>query len=178
MLKAIDERQPAGEQLGEYLTAELVPTNSLQIGDVVVLMDWSGAIENHEIVGIGKDITVNGSNVKGVPYIGKYSSDSCPLEQNPNNYIHDEFVRIHSRAADKPQQTTAPAADPAPVELFINEQLNGIELKFNRRPSEEVRAALKAAGFRWHHKKAVWYAKNNPERLSVAQVIISTISEQ
>ena len=53
----------------------------------------------------------------------------------------------------------------------INEKLNGIEIKFDSKPAAEIRTTLKENGFRWHHKKALWYAKNTPERLTLAAAL-------
>lgn len=38
-----------------------------------------------------------------------------------------------------------------------NTDFNSIEITFDGKPSEEVRAALKALRFRWHGQKKVWY---------------------
>ena len=38
-----------------------------------------------------------------------------------------------------------------------NNQFNSFEISFDDKPSEEVRAALKALRFRWHSLKKVWY---------------------
>lgn len=51
----------------------------------------------------------------------------------------------------------------------INTNLNGIEIKFDGKPSEAIRNKLKAIGYRWHKIKMVWYAKQNAERLALAQ---------
>lgn len=53
--------------------------------------------------------------------------------------------------------------------MTINSQFNGIELTFASKPDETIREAMKAIGFRWHHQKKLWYAKNNAERLALAQ---------
>lgn len=51
----------------------------------------------------------------------------------------------------------------------INTELNGIEIAFDSKPGEIIREELKAAGFRWHRVKKVWYAKNSADRLNLAQ---------
>lgn len=51
----------------------------------------------------------------------------------------------------------------------INQELNGIEITFDSKPAEAVRDELKNNGFRWHKAKKLWYAKNTPERLELAQ---------
>lgn len=53
--------------------------------------------------------------------------------------------------------------------MAINSQFNGIELTFAGKPAEEIREAMKAAGFRWHKQKKLWYAKNTAERMALAQ---------
>jgi len=57
------------------------------------------------------------------------------------------------------------------TKLTINKDLNGIELSFNSKPEAATLDALKAAGFRWHGVKKVWYAKQTPERLTLAKSI-------
>ena len=53
--------------------------------------------------------------------------------------------------------------------ISINEQLQGIELTFLEKPEESIREAMKIAGFRWHRMKKLWYAKNTPERMELAE---------
>lgn len=55
--------------------------------------------------------------------------------------------------------------------LTLNQELNGIEIKFDCKPVSEVLNTLKSNGFRWHGKKKVWYAKQTPERLEIAKAI-------
>lgn len=90
MLIAIDEAQPEKEQLGSYIGAVEIPTKELKVGDIVYHIDFTGKVEAFPIVGISEDEIVNGSNVLGVPYINKYSG----AENNPNNYIREETVRL------------------------------------------------------------------------------------
>ena len=53
--------------------------------------------------------------------------------------------------------------------VAINNQFNGIELTFAGKPAETIREALKAAGFRWHKQKKLWYAKKTTERMALAE---------
>lgn len=55
--------------------------------------------------------------------------------------------------------------------MTLNSALNGIEITFPEKPSQNTLAALKTNGFRWHGKKKIWYAKQTPERLEVAREI-------
>lgn len=161
MLIAIDEAQPVKEQIGAFLKGLQVLPEELKIGDRIVYLDpLEGHTQYATIAGIGEDRNVNGTNVKGIPYIDRYGNPEP--ENNPNNYICHFDYRLAPQEEKKPETSTA-------VEMFINEELNGIELKFSVRPSTEIRDELKGKGFKWHHKKAVWYAKNTPERLELAQ---------
>ena len=53
----------------------------------------------------------------------------------------------------------------------LNEEHNGIEIKFNEKPSKEVREQLKGLKFRWHQTKGLWYAKQSPETIALAEKI-------
>lgn len=53
--------------------------------------------------------------------------------------------------------------------MTLNTNLNGIELYFDEKPADAIREAMKNLGFRWHAKKAMWWAKQTPERLALAE---------
>lgn len=55
--------------------------------------------------------------------------------------------------------------------LTLNQELNGIEISFYAKPIQSTLDGLKKLGFRWHRQKKIWYAKNTPERLEMAQAI-------
>lgn len=56
---------------------------------------------------------------------------------------------------------SAPEHDevPAGVNIRKNEEHDGTEVYFDRKPCQDVRDALKAAGYRWHGVKKCWYGK-------------------
>lgn len=47
-----------------------------------------------------------------------------------------------------------------------NNQFGSVEISFNEKPSEEIRAALKAQKFRWHSVKKIWYGYADAETLA------------
>lgn len=55
--------------------------------------------------------------------------------------------------------------------LTLNQELNGIEIKFDCKPISSTLESLKKSGFRWHRQKKFWYAKQTPERIKLAQSI-------
>lgn len=89
MLKAIDIKQPESERLGDFLDAVETDISDIKIGDVVFVQAVSGKFEKWEVVGIGDDRFVNGSNVLGIPYVNKWGNGP----DNPNNYLRGR-VRV------------------------------------------------------------------------------------
>lgn len=57
--------------------------------------------------------------------------------------------------------------------LVMNNQLKGIEIYFDGKPSKEVRENLKANGFRYHSTKVCWYAKQSEKTISEAQKYVT-----
>ena len=55
--------------------------------------------------------------------------------------------------------------------MTINTELNGIEIKFDRKPMAGTLELLKKAGFRWHNLKKIWYAKQTDDRMEIAKTI-------
>ena len=94
MLMEIDKAMPKGEQLGEYLKAKEIPASEVKVGDTVLLMDYDGKVSKHNVMGIGEDKYVNGTNVKGMPYVDLYGDKNGNYDWNCNNYIHTETVKI------------------------------------------------------------------------------------
>ena len=55
--------------------------------------------------------------------------------------------------------------------MMLNTVQNGIEIKFDCKPMQSTLDTLKSYGFRWHNVKKLWYAKQSPERLEIAETI-------
>lgn len=92
MLKAIDKKQPEHMQLGDFLDAEEVNTSELQVGDEVFIYSYTGRYEKYKVIGFGEDKVVNGTNVKGIPYINNFENNG-DYTYNPNNYLKDKKIR-------------------------------------------------------------------------------------
>lgn len=95
MLLAINEAQPAKEQISNFLNGEERDIKDIKVGDRIVYMDYFGHENFGEIIGIGKDEFINGHNVKGVPYF-KTSLIDNP-ENNINCYLSQyKYFRVES----------------------------------------------------------------------------------
>ena len=73
-------------------------------------------------------------------------------------------------AKESPKTETKPAT-PSFLRVEINPEFDGVEVYFPNKPTEEVRTALKSAGYRWHSKKKCWYAKNTEKNLQSLRAI-------
>ena len=58
------------------------------------------------------------------------------------------------------------------IRYTLNNDLDGIEISFDKKPNSNTLKALKSRGFRWHGVKKVWYAKQTDERLTFAKSLI------
>lgn len=67
----------------------------------------------------------------------------------------------------KTQQPEQAAETSNGITVSYNQELNGIEISFQNKPGANIRDALKAAGFRWHNAKKLWYAKSTADRLEL-----------
>jgi len=77
-----------------------VPVGTLKVGDRVYVQDFRGKYEVAEVVGIGEDKVVNGTNVFGIPFIDNYQRGG-DYSWNINNYLREDKYRVSSFAEDK-----------------------------------------------------------------------------
>lgn len=100
-------------------------------------------------------------------------------------------VKADKKASKKAESKKAEPVKKAPVKAAkaqtesvgikatfeLNAEHNGIEIKFSEKPSNEVRAEMKALKFRWHQTKGLWYAKQSPETIALAEKICGAKAE-
>jgi len=58
-----------------------------------------------------------------------------------------------------------------------NEELDGVEIRFPEKPSEEIIASLKEEGFRWTRFNKCWYAPRNVDALEYAYSLCEQINQ-
>lgn len=77
--------------------------------------------------------------------------------------------RFNPLKSNTPQPLTGAKVAPPPVPGTFGVTLNpnpegtGLELRFPKRPSDEILDAIKAAGWRWSRFRMCWYHRNTPE---------------
>lgn len=66
------------------------------------------------------------------------------------------------------------------LNITLNSEKNGIEIRFDSKPAAEIISDLKANGFRWSGKQKMWYAKQTAERMDFIGKLgeVSTVSEK
>lgn len=57
------------------------------------------------------------------------------------------------------------------LNITLNTEKNGIELRFDTKPNTDIITAIKEAGFRWSGKQRMWYAKQNDDTVALANQI-------
>lgn len=53
----------------------------------------------------------------------------------------------------------------------LNNQLNGVEIKFDSKPITEILEKLHASHWRWHKYKKIWYNKQTEENIKFAKEV-------
>ena len=87
------------------------------------------------------------------------------------------------KAEPKPKKSAKPKAEPKAKKaepkansiVSENKERGGVEIRFTEKPSDEVRKALKDAGFHWNPKTEVWYAKATKETMKKAKEIAKAV---
>ena len=94
MLESIDESQPKGEQLGEYLTAKEIDAHDVNVGDYFYISGIEGEPRKVKCIGKG-DGEVWDRDMTGLPYCQLYKSwteEEC--KNNRNCYPDRETVKV------------------------------------------------------------------------------------
>ena len=55
------------------------------------------------------------------------------------------------------------------AKYIVNQKKNGVELYFNKAPSEAIRKSLKVHGWKWSRFGRFWYNKLSAENINTAK---------
>lgn len=92
----IDRAQPINQRLGEFITAKEVNVTDIKIGDIVFVegVNSTSNYKKYKVVGIGEDEIINGTNVKGMPYVNYIEGEKeDDYKGNINNYLRSKTVK-------------------------------------------------------------------------------------
>jgi hypothetical protein len=95
-------------------------------------------------------------------------------KQKPNM----EAAAIVGEVEEVAEVTTETAKSVTGATYSLNEEKNGIEIKFTEKPSHAVIDSLKAQGFRWSSYSSLWWAKLSAERLAFAKSLCEVVAEE
>lgn len=94
----------------------------------------------------------------------KKPKEEKPVEQKPIEQKPKEEVS----KAENDNKINLPEG--VAVEVSYNEEKNGVQLKFNKAPGNDVTSKLFRAGFKWSRKNQLWYSlRNNPKAMEIAK---------
>lgn len=61
------------------------------------------------------------------------------------------------------------------LNITLNTEKNGIELRFDSKPSAEILTKIKGNGYHWSNKQKIWYAKQKENTITIANEIAEAI---
>ena len=117
------------------------------------------AVESYQMA-VALDEPAATEPVKAPEPVAEVAEEAVKEEPAPVAEPEPEPAPVAEEKA--PEEVTEPAAEEGNGDAFTitdNAEFGTLEIKFDGKPSEAVRNALKANKFRWHNKKGVWYGK-------------------
>ena len=82
----------------------------------------------------------------------------------------------------QPEQKSVLADGLAPsalqVTLTFNQAKNGLQLHFPSKPDDEIRAELKAAGWRWSFRNSCWYHRDTEANRDFAERFVARLNRR
>lgn len=156
---------------GTMAKVQSIEAGSLYAAYLVYLEDHKG-IAVGDLVNAGDDKAVKSAvkTVKG----GKTMKTNSTAKKTAKTAKSDTKTPVKgdktmAKKTNKTAKAEAPKTEGVKAVFTLNEEHKGIEIKFNEKPSAEVRAQLKALKFRWHQTKGLWYAKQSEQTLALAK---------
>lgn len=104
-----------------------------------------------------KDLGFRWNHVKGLWY----------AKQNEDTIAFAKSLNGTDVAVDTHKQVDPCVCSSATYQL--NNEHKGVEIKFNEKPSEDIRNSLKSAGFRYSGIQKLWYAKQSDVTINFAK---------
>lgn len=167
----------------EY-TARIDITNKINNGDfnpnsaniLIHLQDDINAMED-EI----QDETPELSTLTFDEIVSNLEETSAPAKEDEQeiNSKKDEIIKTLQELVKQQEaiivnlktqllEATATEIKPCKPVVSINHEKNGIEIKFDCKPSQSTLDLLKSNGFRWSKYNSIWYNVNTAENLNFA----------
>jgi len=114
----------------------------------------------------GHDIYYDGYNMKMVSNKEMTAPDIERMIQRGTHAKSFYIALVNDENKSMPSEITSSNPD---ISININEEKNGVEIKFSSKPDRSVLDNLKNAGFRWSKFQGIWWAKQNEKTLKIAE---------
>lgn len=115
-------------------------------------------------------------------YNPDYAAKQTRLYTYQASYSSKEIKRCKDRIAQLESLDKALSAketiETDAGKLVHNTELKGLELHFPGKPSEEIRAAIKLAGWKWSSRQKLWYAKATQKAEEAAKQALATSKDE
>lgn len=82
--------------------------------------------------------------------------------------VKEQDTKETTKAEPVESKTAEPYVSDHGYTVSENETYHSVEVKFDEKPSEEIRNILKANKFRWNGKRRVWYGKTSQDTITDA----------
>jgi hypothetical protein len=118
------------------------------------------ALQVIKIAKRGGRICSNSKTFKDFVYVDWQPSGFKQTERSIDGWRIADTVKTAPVTA-KPQSVTKQTdVKPQPdIVISHNDKLNGIEIKFANKPTDDILCKLKSFGFRWSYKSMLWYSR-------------------
>lgn len=135
--------------------------------------DMSAATEAALFAGIGNETRADWDERARIHRI--FSDTPLPVGAVVKGIEGDKIAFDAPKPAAPARRTSASATD-GKVRVADNPQKNGVEIYFGSIPSEEIRAELKANGWRWSRFAKCWYNKASDETRAFALEVCKKVA--
>lgn len=152
----------------ELLKSDLPNLNDARIWYDTIYANWRRQVEKSEYESIIK-LAEQHTDANVINYLESVIDDVIKTN-SILSYAYNE-ISAEAETTDENNQTIAENEETTEFKatMALNDELNGIELSFVSKPSEQIREQLKAHGFRWSRAKKIWYAKQTEDRIKFSE---------
>ncbi|MGF1524203.1 MAG: zincin-like metallopeptidase domain-containing protein [Leptolyngbyaceae cyanobacterium] len=145
-------------------------------------LDLSQQVEKLVELAEAKDLEMTAQVAEGLltPDFAKRTGFPAYELQNNNGNMRRvreriaELERQYERIAEQGEGASTTYPDLG-LEVVHNNVLNRIQLIFDSKPSEEIRAIVKTHGFRWARSERAWQRQLNPTGIAAAEIVVKQL---
>ncbi|MFL1672497.1 hypothetical protein [Paenibacillus dendritiformis] len=140
----------------------------------------SSLTDTYNMITFGLETVKQLMNEGYIIIVNKYETTKGKIKKQQKDQEKEQEAKteIQTSEIEKEQERGIINQDPAQMQnentgatVMLNNEMNGIEISFDKKPEQAVLEQLKANGFRWSNRQKIWYAKQSPKRLKFIECI-------